>query len=125
MRILLFATIAGAVLWPGIGIAQVSGAIDTSAGGSVRDAIDTRVRGAVDDRAVRGGANNSPPRDVQNYVGIGGSRGGAGRGASVGDSVPRAEIRSIPGQENWGYADVNGQRVIINRQTGTVSEVVR
>jgi hypothetical protein len=126
VRTILFVTVVAIVLWPVVGSAQVSGAIDTSAGGSVGGPINTQAGGSVDGRVGAGGLKNEPPRDVLNYVrGLGTRGGGTGSGVSVGDTVTGAAVRAVPGNDNWGYAVVNGERVIINKQIDTVTDIVR
>jgi len=123
MRRLLLVAVTAVSVWPVVGSAQVSGSVNTSAGGP----IDTRVGGSINGRVDTGGRKTDAPRDVLNYVRGLGKPGGTptGGGISVGDTVSGATVRSVPGQDNWGYAVVNGQRVIINRQTDTVSDIVR
>ena len=83
--------------------------------------LDTSVHDPV---AEANGNAYDPPLDVRRYVESHG-RGGAEGPADIGDELPQgARVRSVPGYPQWGYSVLDGQRVIVNRQTGTVSGFV-
>jgi len=83
--------------------------------------LDTRLHDPV---AEANGNAYDPPLDVRRYVESHGRGGGEGS-AELGAELPEgARVRSVPGYPQWGYSVLDGQRVIVNRQTGTVSGFV-
>ncbi len=124
MRLILLAAAAAIALASTIAFAQVDGPLDTSARGSVRGLIDTQAGGLGDQRVDTGGLKDEPPRDVVRYV-RGLQEGASGGGAlGVNDTESGADVHAVPGNDKWGYAVVNGQAVIVNRQTETVAGTV-
>jgi hypothetical protein len=126
MRACLLAAVL-AVL-PGAAFAQINtsagGALNTYGGGGAGAAIDTRANTGLNTSArPRGGSE--PPIEVRRYVEGHRDVGTAGGSLSVGQPIPGdTNIRAVPGYPEWGYGTVNGQSVIVNRETNTISGVV-
>ena len=108
-------------LLPAAALGQsVSGRLDGSARDpDVSGRIDARIHDPV---AAANGNDDEAPLDVRRAF----QARGAGGPLQPGDALPDgARIRSIPGYSEWGTSVVNGQRVIVNRDTGVVSDVGR
>jgi hypothetical protein len=128
MRIILLATVLA--LAPAAAFAQVSGALNTSAGGSASGGVDTSVDtsagGAVHQPSIGGSNPNEPPLDVRRYIESHPAAPATGGGSlGAGDSLPNgATVREVPGYPQWGYSSNGGQDVIVNRSSGAVVDTV-
>ncbi len=126
MRACLLAAVL--VVLPVTAFAQINtsagGALNTYGGGGAGAAIDTRANTGPNTSArPRGGSE--PPIEVRRYVEGHRDVGTAGGSLSVGQPIPGdTNIRAVPGYPEWGYGTVNGQSVIVNRETNTISGVV-
>ena len=120
--------VAVLVVLPVTAFAQINtsagGALNTYGGGGAGAAIDTRANTGLNTSArPRGGSE--PPIEVRRYVEGHRDVGTAGGSLSVGQPIPGdTNIRAVPGYPEWGYGTVNGQSVIVNRETNTISGVV-
>jgi hypothetical protein len=127
MRACLLAAVL--VLTPVAAFAQINtragGAVNTYGGGGAGAAVDTRANTGLNTSA-RPRGTSEPPIEVRRYVEGHRDVGSAGGSLSVGQPIPGdTNIRPVPGYPEWGYGNVNGQRVIINRDTNTIGGVVR
>ena len=111
-------------IWPATAFAQsvrADASIDmTPPTIDVTGAIDSSAAGPQDSNF------NDPPLDVQRYVQLHSGEGNGEGLLAVGDSISgHAHLRHVPGYPQWGFANVGGENVIVNRQSGAVSEIVR
>ena len=122
MRSFLLASLV--TVWPAMAFAQSilpDGRIDTTPPTlDVLGAINSSAAGPQDTNA------NEPPRDVRRYVELHSSEGSAVGPLAVGDSISGdVRLRRVPGYPQWGFANVGGENVIVDRQSGTVSDIAR
>ncbi len=71
------------------------------------------------------GTSSQPPLDVQRYAETHASGSGEAGSLAVGDSIPGGvRVHTVPGYPQWGYANVGGENVIVDRESGTVGDIV-
>ena len=112
---------------PALAAAQmVDGRIETSArgrdaSGAINSRIDTRALGPLSRSK-----NEEPPLDVRRYVKTHQAAPPVAGAPNVGDTLnPNSPVRSVPGYPQWGYANSGNGDVIVHKDSGEVSDVVR
>ena len=105
---------------------MVDGRIDTSArgrdvSGAINSRIETRASGALD-----AAKSDEPPLDVRRYVQSHRAAPGVAGSPDVGDTLrPDSPVRTVPGYPQWGYANTGNGDVIVHKDSGEVTDVVR
>jgi hypothetical protein len=128
MHLRLLVAVSALFLYPALAFAQVDGPLDTSAGGAAGGSLDTSAQSGLSRGPVDQGAlSNETPLDVRRVVE--GQRFAPNTSSSpyaVGDTLPdNKRLRPVPGYPRWSYGSAGGERIIVDPETNTVTDVVR